>query len=89
MKKASEVAKDLISYVCSHPKEHQWFAAPLRNRCLRCIASAIQEQVKEALEEVHVRAELVDCAGLSSYEVSSRIVTAIRNLIKEIEDDPI
>ena len=90
MKKATEVAKDLISGRCLYPKEHllgsqKWYAAPPANQCQDCVASAIREQVKEALEEAQARVESIECAGISSYEVSARIVTAIWKLTQKVE----
>lgn len=79
MKKASEVTKSLFRDKCPHTGNK--FS---QSNCFDCLSSAIREQVREALEEAQLRAELVDCAGLSAYEVSARIVTAIRKLAQEI-----
>ena len=79
MQKASEVAWEVIN------EHRELFDSISKGFAVEIISTAIQEQVKEALSEAQTRAELVDCAGLSSYEVSSRIVTAIRKLITEVE----
>lgn len=83
MKKSSEIARLLKLEQCSNAFHH--LMGHPKNTCVDCLASAIREQVREALEEAQVRTELVDCAGLSGYEVSGRIVTVIAKLIEEVE----
>ena len=88
MQKSSEVAKDLIFGRCLRPKKHQWFAAPPGNHCLECIASAIQEQVRGALEEA---AKISESHAWDFSTYPSRvglvqgIAEAIRKLIEKVE----
>ena len=79
MQKASEVAWEVIN------EHRELFDSISKGFAVEIISTAIRKQIKEALSEAQARAELVDCAGLSSYEISSRIVTAIRKLSEEIE----
>ena len=93
MKKASEVARGLIFGRCAHPKEKLRFVISSSNYCLDCCASAIREQVKEALEEaekdvIKLRQNAdpqVRMLGLGYPKAINDAIQAIRKLIQEVE----